>query len=195
MPSRCRQPGDRQGADDQRGHHRLPAGPASRPVPPMTSVRTSSVPPPAARLRLRTSRPRDPGVHPRGPDPVDDRSDRRRRCRHHQQLHGDCQEQRQHRLRQHRLRRGPHACRRLDRHLSRPSVALAPGASANATLAVASPTTAAAGSYGIGTGVSSSVGSVHTASASSSYSVAAATGLVETSAPARPRTSPAKRSR
>jgi hypothetical protein len=57
--------------------------------------------------------------------------------------------------------------------LSATSVALAPGASANASLAVTSPVTAAAGSYGIGVGASSGVGSTHTASASTTYSAAA----------------------
>jgi hypothetical protein len=57
---------------------------------------------------------------------------------------------------------------------------LAPGASGTARIGVTSPTTAAAGNYGIGMGVSSSVGSTHTKSASATYSVAgAATGLTE----------------
>jgi len=57
--------------------------------------------------------------------------------------------------------------------LSASAIDLAPGASANATLVVTSATTAAAGSYGIGVGASSAVGSEHTQSASSTYSVAA----------------------
>jgi hypothetical protein len=66
--------------------------------------------------------------------------------------------------------------------LSATSVALAPGASASATLAVTSPTTAAAGSYGIGVGTSSSVGSIHTDNASATYVVSApvVTTLTET---------------
>ena len=58
--------------------------------------------------------------------------------------------------------------------LSSSAISLAPGATGTATLAVTSPTTAAAGSYGIGLGTSSSVGSGHTANASSTYAVAAA---------------------
>ncbi|MFC5579228.1 choice-of-anchor Q domain-containing protein [Lysobacter niabensis] len=57
--------------------------------------------------------------------------------------------------------------------LSTTAISLAPGSTGSATLAVTSATTAAAGSYGIGVGASSSVGSAHTQSASSSYSVAA----------------------
>ncbi|QNP40690.1 choice-of-anchor Q domain-containing protein [Lysobacter solisilvae (ex Woo and Kim 2020)] len=57
--------------------------------------------------------------------------------------------------------------------LSAANVALAPGASTSASLAVTSSTTAA-GSYGIGVGASSAEGSVHTASASTTYSAAAA---------------------
>ena len=65
--------------------------------------------------------------------------------------------------------------------LSAASVTLAPGASGTATLQVKSPTTAVQGNYGIGTGVSSSVGGTHTANASSTYSVAAAaSALTET---------------
>jgi len=63
--------------------------------------------------------------------------------------------------------------------LSAASVVLAPGASGSATLAVTSPTTAT-GSNAIGVGTSSTVGSVHTANASSTYSVAAASGLTQT---------------
>lgn len=55
--------------------------------------------------------------------------------------------------------------------LSASSVTLAPGASGAATLNVTSPTSAAAGGYGIGTGVSSSVGGTHTASTSTTYTV------------------------
>ena len=71
--------------------------------------------------------------------------------------------------------------------LSTTSVNLAPGASANATLDVTSAGGTAAGGYGIGAGVSSTVGSAHTASASNTYTVKAvttepvppATGLTE----------------
>ena len=59
--------------------------------------------------------------------------------------------------------------------LSSTVVSLAPGATGSATLAVTSSATAAAGNYGIGVGASSSAGSVHTASASATYSVAAPT--------------------
>jgi hypothetical protein len=64
--------------------------------------------------------------------------------------------------------------------LSATSVVLAPGASGSATLAVTSPGTAAAGSYGVGVGTSSTVGSVHTANAASTYAVAAPVALTET---------------
>ena len=64
--------------------------------------------------------------------------------------------------------------------LSAGSIALAPGASGTATLQVISPASAAQGSYGIGSGVSSAVGGTHTANASSTYSVAAPAGLTET---------------
>ncbi|MEP6634090.1 MAG: NEW3 domain-containing protein [Luteimonas sp.] len=53
------------------------------------------------------------------------------------------------------------------------TMTLAPGASANATLQVTSATNAAAGSYGIGVGIGSSVGAIHTASASATYIVSA----------------------
>jgi hypothetical protein len=56
------------------------------------------------------------------------------------------------------------------------AMSLSPGASAETTLAVASPATAAAGSYGIGAGVGSSAGGVHAASAASSYTVAPPAG-------------------
>jgi len=56
--------------------------------------------------------------------------------------------------------------------LSAPSVALAPGTSGSATLAVTSSADAAAGSNAIGVGTSSTVGSAHTANASSTYAVA-----------------------
>ncbi|GHA74704.1 NEW3 domain-containing protein [Cognatilysobacter bugurensis] len=55
--------------------------------------------------------------------------------------------------------------------LSATSVTLAPGASTTATLQVTSSGTATAGTYGIGVGSSSAAGAVHTASASSVYSV------------------------
>jgi uncharacterized protein YfaS (alpha-2-macroglobulin family) len=45
---------------------------------------------------------------------------------------------------------------------------------------VTSPGTAAAGSYGVGVGTSSTVGSVHTANAASTYAVAAPVALTET---------------
>ncbi|GHA78653.1 choice-of-anchor Q domain-containing protein [Cognatilysobacter bugurensis] len=59
--------------------------------------------------------------------------------------------------------------------LSATSVTLAPGASSTATLSVKSTTTATAGNYGIGVGTSSTVGTTHTAKASATYSVKAAT--------------------
>ncbi len=55
--------------------------------------------------------------------------------------------------------------------LSTTSVTLAPGASANATLNVTSANGSIAGGYGIGAGVSSTIGSAHTASASGTYTV------------------------
>ena len=66
--------------------------------------------------------------------------------------------------------------------LSTTAIALSPGASGTATLAVMSTTTAAAGNYGIGAGVSSANGSVHTGNASVTYAVAApaVVGLTET---------------
>ncbi|MEG3193463.1 choice-of-anchor Q domain-containing protein, partial [Lysobacter sp. D1-1-M9] len=55
--------------------------------------------------------------------------------------------------------------------LSANSVALAPGATGKAAIQVTSPTTATAGSYGIGAGASSTEGSVHTQSASATYQI------------------------
>ena len=63
--------------------------------------------------------------------------------------------------------------------LSAGSIALAPGASGTATLQVTSPVSAAQGSYGVGSGVASAVGSAHTGDASSTYSVAAPAVLTE----------------
>ncbi|GAB3384661.1 NEW3 domain-containing protein [Lysobacter fragariae] len=65
-------------------------------------------------------------------------------------------------------------------NLSTTAIALAPGASGTATLAVISSTTAAAGNYGIGVGASSAVGTIHTGSASATYAVAAPVVLTET---------------
>ena len=58
--------------------------------------------------------------------------------------------------------------------LAASSLSLSPGATSSTTLSVTSASTAAAGGYGIGVGASSSVGSVHTANASATYSVATA---------------------
>jgi NPCBM-associated, NEW3 domain of alpha-galactosidase len=55
--------------------------------------------------------------------------------------------------------------------LDKAGVTIAPGASTTATLSVTSPSSATAGTYGIGAGVSSSVGAAHTASASATYQV------------------------
>lgn len=55
------------------------------------------------------------------------------------------------------------------------SLSLSPGAAGTTTLAVTSPATASAGNYGLGVGTSSSAGSVHTANAAATYSIAAAT--------------------
>lgn len=55
------------------------------------------------------------------------------------------------------------------------SLSLSPGASGSTTLGVTSAATATAGSYGVGVGASSSVGSLHTANASTTYTVAAPT--------------------
>ncbi|WP_198032433.1 choice-of-anchor Q domain-containing protein [Aerolutibacter daejeonensis] len=63
--------------------------------------------------------------------------------------------------------------------LSTTGLALAPGASGSAVLTVTSPGTASAGTYGIGVGTSSSVGSTHTANASATYTVAAPAGMTE----------------
>jgi hypothetical protein len=67
--------------------------------------------------------------------------------------------------------------------LAMTSLSLSPGASASTTLNVTSPTTATAGSYVIGVGTSSAVGSMHTANASGTYSVATtsnSTAITET---------------
>ena len=56
------------------------------------------------------------------------------------------------------------------------SLSLSPGASASTTLTVTSPVGAASGTYGVGAGTGSSVGSVHTASASLTYSIAPPAG-------------------
>jgi hypothetical protein len=56
--------------------------------------------------------------------------------------------------------------------LAMASITLNPGASSSTSLSVTSPSTVTAASYGIGLGSSSSVGSVHTASAPASYTVA-----------------------
>lgn len=65
--------------------------------------------------------------------------------------------------------------------LSTTAIALSPGASGTATLAVMSNTKAAVGSYGIGVGTSSANGATHTGNASVTYNVAAAAvGLTET---------------
>jgi hypothetical protein len=55
---------------------------------------------------------------------------------------------------------------------------LSPGATGATTLSVSSPTSATGGSYGIGIGASSSVGTVHTASASATYAVAPSTATL-----------------
>lgn len=61
------------------------------------------------------------------------------------------------------------------------SLTLNPGTTATTTLSVTSPASAASGTYGVGAGASSNAGSVHTASASGSYSIAATSGgLAET---------------
>jgi len=62
------------------------------------------------------------------------------------------------------------------------SLTLSAGASTSTTLSVTSASTAAAAGYGIGVGSSSALGSVHTANASSTYTVAATGGgtLTET---------------
>jgi hypothetical protein len=59
--------------------------------------------------------------------------------------------------------------------LANSTLSLSAGTSGSTTLSVTSTTTAAAGIYGIGVGASSSVGSVHTANASATYTVAAST--------------------
>ena len=58
------------------------------------------------------------------------------------------------------------------RTLSASQATLSPGQSANATLTVASPSSAAAGGYGVSVGVASPQGAIHTASASQLYTVA-----------------------
>jgi hypothetical protein len=65
-------------------------------------------------------------------------------------------------------------------NLSTISIALAPGATGAAAFAVTSPATTASGTYSLGVGASSAVGSGHTASLSVPYlAVGAATGLTE----------------
>lgn len=64
--------------------------------------------------------------------------------------------------------------------LAASTLSLSAGASGSTTLSVTSTATATAGSYGIGAGTSSSAGSVHTANASATYSVAAQNTLTET---------------
>lgn len=59
--------------------------------------------------------------------------------------------------------------------LSAPELSIKPGESGTATLSVTSPTGTTEGSYGVGTGISSAVGSAHTASASVNYVIGAAT--------------------
>ena len=56
------------------------------------------------------------------------------------------------------------------------SLSLSPGTTSSTTLSVTSASNAAAGGYAVGVGVSSSVGSPHTANASATYSVATAPG-------------------
>ncbi|MCI4568558.1 NEW3 domain-containing protein [Lysobacter sp. CFH 32150] len=58
-------------------------------------------------------------------------------------------------------------------NLSVSNLSLSPGTSGTATLTVTSPATAAAGSYGLAVGTSSPAGATHTASASTTYTVAA----------------------
>ena len=60
--------------------------------------------------------------------------------------------------------------------LAASTLTLSPGATGSTTLTVTSPATASAGSYGIGVGTSSSVGSTHTANRSTTYSVASTPG-------------------
>jgi hypothetical protein len=65
--------------------------------------------------------------------------------------------------------------------LAASSLSLGPGSTGTTTLNVTSATTATAGSYGIGVGTSSNVGSAHTANASTTYAVAAtSSALTET---------------
>ncbi len=60
--------------------------------------------------------------------------------------------------------------------LAASTLSISPGASGSTTLTVTSPATTSAGNYGIGTGISSSAGSVHTANRSVTYAVASASG-------------------
>lgn len=62
------------------------------------------------------------------------------------------------------------------------TLSLSPGASGSTTLSVTSPTTATAGTYGVGAGTASSAGSVHTANASASYTVASTSSTLTESA-------------
>ena len=69
--------------------------------------------------------------------------------------------------------------------LTASTLSLSPGASGSTTLKVTSPTTATAAGYGIGAGSSSTLGSIHTANAATTYTVAAVssgtlTGIVGT---------------
>jgi uncharacterized membrane protein len=74
--------------------------------------------------------------------------------------------------------------------LAATSLSVAPGASASTTLNVTSATDASPGDYTLGAGVSSAVGSVHTASASASYAVAVPAPLCTRAAPSMSLTGP-----
>jgi len=60
--------------------------------------------------------------------------------------------------------------------LTATTLSLSPGAKGSTTLKVTSPATAGAGSYAIGAGTSSSIGSTHTASTAATYAVATSAG-------------------
>jgi uncharacterized membrane protein len=74
--------------------------------------------------------------------------------------------------------------------LAATSLSLAPGATGSTTLRVTSATDAPPADYNLGAGVSSAVGSVHTASASASYAVAVPAPLCTRAAPSMSLTGP-----
>ncbi|MBB1061460.1 NEW3 domain-containing protein, partial [Marilutibacter spongiae] len=67
--------------------------------------------------------------------------------------------------------------------LGKSTLTLAPGASASTTLSVVSPASATQGGYGVGVGIGSANGSIHTRNASTTYNVAAPAATCTRAAP------------